>query len=91
MSRAGDIFAGESGAAVCMWFCCISRPVPPRSLGDEGFLSEEGGAIIDRSGVCVAETLEKYVSESWVVRLGVVSYRAVSVPGEQLVGGEALL
>ena len=54
-------------------------------------MSEYGGAIVDCGGVDVAGTLARCVSESKVLGLGIMSRRARSVLGEQLVGGEALL
>lgn len=48
-------------------------------------MPEEGRAIADRGGVDVAGTLARRVSENGVVGLGVVSRRARSVLGEQLV------
>lgn len=60
-------------------------------FSDGDLMSEDGGAIVDCGGVDVAGTLTRCVSESKVLGLGVVSRRARSVLGEQLVGGEALL
>ena len=54
-------------------------------------MSEEGGAIVDRGDVDVAETLARRVSGIGVLRLGVVSRRSWSVLAEWLARGETFL